>query len=539
MKKITPLLLSLLVFVTTLVYADPKIEYSEAFTRIGGGANKILQLKNGNTFLMHFSRNGIDVTVYNSKRDVISHKELTSEVWDASKMMYSNLAGLYEINGQPVIFLTQTANKEYGLYRIILDAQTGEITKEKRLKSFHISSNYNFWSGILKYTTGGFSVEKDPYSECYAIAYNNPAEEDINERIKVLHYNGEHKKISAAYLELPKGKYKYVNYVAMAVIGDKQVNLCTYGYNSMRDKGEDARVILSRLPAGDSVFVNKELDFTEDFRSTQAIMKYNKGTGMLNLLTLTQIQSKRNTTYYLALMSYIDPSTLFITGTVPITNEKASAYMQSHLDVDEYQGLPEDMIINPDNTVTVLMEQTRQEIVTRNGAVVSQRTYLGNIGLTVLDTKGKEKDGSAVLKMQNANGLMYPLYLSDKRGGTWSYNVNNGFIVNYNAYLSYDYVSTSTNRYILFNDRPENFDRDEKKKRKMLEDPSHSNTICYKLNNGEMEKFYLFGEPDEHQYVFCNVEASNYQPATNTYCTIVISKKKREDETKLAWIKFD
>ncbi len=73
----------------------------------------------------------------------------------------------------------------------------------------------------------------------------------------------------------------------------------------------------------------------------------------------------------------------------------------------------------------------------------------------------------------------------------------------------------------------------------MLEYPDRSNTICYKLNKGEMEKFYLFGEPEERCNKFCNIEASNYLPESNTYATIVVTRNGRDEESRLAWVKFD
>ncbi len=537
MKKVF-LFVSLIVTYCSVLQAQPSIEYSSAFEESSSGANKILQMKNGNTFLLHFSKQGIDVNVYDKKRDNISKTLLTSDLWDASQMPATSLEGLYEINSQPVIFLSQFVDKEYCLFRIILDPETGKVLKEKKLSSFPISTKFTLRRG--EKSTGEFVIAKDPYSDCYAVAYYDDEAETLNEKIRVVHYNGQNKKIGAGYLELPKGKYKYINFVAMAVIGDKQVNVCTYGYNSKKELGEDARVIISKLTTGDSVFVNKELDFSEDFRSTQAIMKYNPGTGMLNLLTLTSLKSKHNTTYYLALINYIDPATLFVTTTAPISTNKASEYMQSHLDVDAYQGLPQDMIINPDNSITVLMESNTQEIITHNN-YTTYRTYLGNIGLTVMDTRGKEKEGAAILKLQYAEWLMNPLYLHYKHEGLWSYNENRAMLrKNYNAFLSFDYVSTNANRYIMFNDRPENFDRDEKKKRKLLEYPDRSNTICYKLNKGDMEKFYLFGEPtDDRQNNYCNIEASNYLPETKTYATIVMKRNGKDEDSHIAWVKFE
>ncbi|MBA3827647.1 MAG: hypothetical protein H0X33_01805 [Taibaiella sp.] len=549
MKKTLFILLA--IFATAnIVTAQPHIEYSQAIDEPEVGFNKVLQLQNGNTFHLHFTKKeGIDVTVFDKSHNIISKKTITSDLWDPKKMLSSTVEGLYEISSQPVIFLHQTIEHTPSLYRIVLDPNTGELLKEKMIGSIEkdkvrfILSGGGIGIGYGAAEASDFYVEKDPASDCYAIAYLDGTTKETNEKIKVVHYSGKHRKISTGYYDSPEGKFNYLRFIGMTVIGEKYVHLCTYGYNSKKDNGEDARVIVSKLKAGDSVFTHKMLDFSEDFRNTRAVMKYNPGTNVIQLLTLTYLKSKRKSSFYLPVITYIDPETLFITASLPLTAAKASDYIQSHLDREEgFQGLPQDMIINKDNTSTVLLEETQQQITyDRNGAVTRAETTLGNIGLTELDNKGKEKEGYAILKSQYAAGLMQPLYIAQKSKGLWSYTGRGGLFTqaNSNAFMSYDYVSTYKNRYVIFNDLPVNFDRDEKKKRKKVLMASSTNTVCYKLNKGEMEKFYLFGESDDKQNKFCYIEGSSYMKSNNTYATMMIERNGRDKQAKMVWITFE
>jgi len=545
--KNTLLIVFALLFGITTVKAQPKIETSTSFDEPEDGWNKLIQMKNGNTLFFHFTKKeGIDVTVYDKSRNQIATKEITSELWEPKKMKTSVVEGLYEINGQAVIFLQQTLDRTPTLFRLIFDANTGELLKEKKLGTI---PKYGAFAGYAMVFGGvdasDFYVEKDPNSDCYAVVLFNGFAHESGERIKVVHYNGMHKKISSAYYDSPEGQFKYLRYIGMTVDGEKSVHICAYGFNSKTDEsGADARVIVSKLNGGDSTFTHKLLDFTDDFRDTKAVMKYNKGTGMIELMTLTFLKSKHKTNYYLPLISYIDPETLFITSSQVLTTKKASDYMQAHLDnTDGYNGLPQDMIINNDNSTTILYEEQSQQVIyNHTGGVSSTSTTLGNIGIAELDNKGTEKQGYAILKKQHATGLFDPLYLSHKGKGIWSYRGGGGFMkLNNNAFLSFDYVNTDKNRYIIFNDYPSNFERGEDvKKRKEVTTISGANTIYYRLHNGEFDKDYLFGTPSsDDQSNFCYVESSDFNKETNTYATLLMSRDGRKKEAKIAWVTFN
>jgi hypothetical protein len=63
-----------------------------------------------------------------------------------------------------------------------------------------------------------------------------------------------------------------------------------------------------------------------------------------------------------------------------------------------YHGLPQAMMMNPDNSTTILSEELTQQVVTQNGAVISANTALGPIGVSELTEEGLEKNGFAIMK---------------------------------------------------------------------------------------------------------------------------------------------
>src|ERR1035437_532959 len=112
MKKIA-ILVAMLLQICTLSAQQFHIEKSEGFEEPEFGWNKLLQLKNGNTFYFHSTRkDGIEVTVYNKQRKQIASRTLESNLWDAGKMKQAKILGLHEINGQPVLFVMQGDDRQ-------------------------------------------------------------------------------------------------------------------------------------------------------------------------------------------------------------------------------------------------------------------------------------------------------------------------------------------------------------------------------------------------------------------------------------------
>ncbi len=534
------------------VQAQPRVELSESFEEPEGGWNKVLQLSNGNTFFFHFNKDkGVEVWVYDKRRRKSSNLIIAGTLWNTKKLPESTIEGFYEIGGQPVIFLHQTIDRTPSLFRIILNENTGAVEAEELISTLPRYKTGSGWA--MAY--GGvdamdFYVEKDPNSDCYAVVNFNSFSSESGERIEVVHYSGaegNHKVLNRAFYQVPAGNFKYIDFIAMAV--DKQAAyICTYGYPG-KWSSKDSRLVISKLALTNNEFVHRQLEFSEDFRATSGIMLYNPGTNLLQLMTLTEISTKSNfltgasTTRLLSLMNYIDPQTLTIIASKPLAAQMVSEHLTRQLGKESrYYGVPQQMVLNRDNTTTVLMEEM-QRIVKRNastGAIISTQTNLGGIGVSELNDRGMEEDGHVILKMQVSAGLFYPMYIARKSKGLWSYRGSGFRGMHNNAFLSFDYVNTDKGRYILFNDYPANFEKAEgKRKRKPVKTISGSNTVCYKMQHGRPESFYLFGQPGKGQSRFCYVEASHYLADQKTYATLLMQRNGREKKASIAWVEFE
>ncbi len=543
MKKCLILFISLFISLGFLYAQAPQIEKSVAFDEPVNGWNKVLQMKNGNTFFFHFTRKeGIEVTVFDKNRKVVSDKTLTSDLWDYRKMRSTVIEGLYEINGEPVLFMVQADGRTPTLYRLRFNPFTGDMVKEEEIGSLPKMKIHTAFSGAI--APSDIYVEKDPASDCYAVVFFNGAAHDRDERIKVQHYDGNHKMINLAYYESPEEDVKFLNFIGAVVDGSKRVYIATYSANSR--KGRDAHVYIARLNSTDSEFQVKSLDFTEEFKDTRSVMYYNHTNNTLQLLTLsyatgkTSFFSSGTKHLYMSFLSFIDPETLSMKAVKPLTGDKISEYMHNTLGLEkkDYHGLPQQMIINKDNSITILSEDQSYYIVyDKYGNIVSATTYLGSVGVTELNEDGTEKSGYVIMKVQAAGGIIDPLYIAARNRGRWRYQ--RGY-ADHNCFLSYDYVNTEKGRYIIFNDDNRNFEKDEdERRRKVVTRVNKLNTVCYNLNDGNPTKYYLFGDTgDKDRSNSSYIEASDYSKATNTYATVLIERNGSDRQAKLVWVTF-
>ena len=540
MKKILYLLLAVLLCSSQLMAQATHIEKSEAFDEPGDGWNKVLMLKNGNTFFFHFSRkDGIEINVFDKSRKVTSTKEITSDLWETKKMRNTLIAGLYEISNEAVLFMVQMEGRLPTLYRLRFNGITGDLVKEEAVGTLPKVKLIQFGDEV-----NTVYIEKDQESDCYAAIFFNNQVGDKDERIKVMHFDGSHNKINEAFYDCPNDDFRFLKFIGAVVDGNKRVFLSTYGAKTL--KGKEGNVFISSLKVGDKAFVTKPLKFSDDFKDTRSLMEYNRTNNTIQLMTLSftkgrvSFMGNEAMGQYMSIMSYIDPETLELKGVKPMAGNKVNEYVRNNVNAKrDYRGLPQQMVINKDGSTTVLSEEQTQEItVDQNGNMVQALTLLGAIGINELNADGTEKNGYAMLKMQAAGGLFNPLYISSRSKGRWAYTQG---AADYNSYLSYDYVNTDKGRYIIFNDNPKNFDKDEdQKSRKVVTNVNKLNTICYSLNGDKVNKFYLFGNPeDKDQSNSCHIEASDTDPVTGTYATIMIERNGRDRQAKMVWVKFE
>lgn len=531
------------------------VEKSASFKAPSDGYNKLMQLNNGNTFYFHFSRKeGVVVKVYNKERALVNTQKLEATKEIVKTFGKSTVQGVYEISGKPVMFLQRTVRRKTNLVRFIFDPNTGRNTQTDtvcELPEYVRGASFAMAFGDVD-PINAF-IEKDANSDCYAVVSFDGFAHESGERIQVLHFDGNHKLLNKAYYVAPENKYKYLRYLGMTVDGAKQVFIATYGFNTGKQK--DSRVIMSRLKSDEKEFAHNMLDFSEDFKKTSSVMKYNSGTGLIELMTLTYVESKTKmfqdaVSYYLTVMSYIDPATLKLTNLKPFEAKLATYYATEQLKQKKGMGgMPQEVRVNKDHSTVAITEEMRTIVKSsKNGSTV--HTRLGGIAISELDEKGEEKYGYAIIKSQYTRGYFPKFYSIKREKGYWrkgfadvgepSGSAKGSKYTHANSFMSFDYIDGAKGHYVLFNELKKNAEKDPSDSRKKVVKAKKLNTLCYKLDNGKLVQSYLFGAPETKKTEkYVQIDASNYAPQTNTYASIMMERLKGKRECKIAWVKFE
>ncbi|MCB0697664.1 MAG: hypothetical protein KDC07_09885, partial [Chitinophagaceae bacterium] len=465
MKHLLFAALTFLLCVQVSVAQTNKVEYSEPFDEPEDGWRKVLQLSSGNTFFFNYTgKDGIDVSVYDKSRKLIGQKNIQGDNWEPKEFKLTKIAGLYEIGGAPVLFIQQVLKRTPKLFRLVFNPQTGALVSEEQistLEKFHAGMAFAMVYGGVE--EPAFHVEKSPVSDNYAVINFNSISPESDERIEVMYYGvegGKHKVLAKAFYDAQG--FKYVNYIA-SYVNDKSVFICAYGFNTKNSGGKDSRILISRLDQSTGSFTYKKIEFSDDFMDTKGMLQYNPGSGMLQLFTLTYLSKKssmwsgKQTTTYIPLITLIDPSSLFIVKADPFIGEYAATHVKEKFnEKGGYSGMPQHMVVNKDNTTTIIQEEI-YKIQQQSGSKLSTlETQLGNIAITELDMKGKETIGYAAKKSQKASGDISPFNLSERTKAIWTYQPAS-LRGNNTPFFSFDYVNTTNGKYLIFNDYPENF----------------------------------------------------------------------------------
>lgn len=550
MKPIVLALSAVLCAAAPVFAQQPQISYSQPFEEPEGLESKVIQCRNGNTFLFTFmKKDGIKTALYDKNHKLISDQTLKSTVWNPKEMGAFGISSIFEIGDNLILFIDQLEDRVPRLYRMSLNSSNGKVTEEKKITempAYPGGAGYAMAFGHVD--AKEFKVEKDPASDCYAVVASDGFAHETEDRIHIMHFNGKHELLSEAKYVSPESRYKYTRYLAMTVDGDRQVFLCSYAFNTGASGGKMSKVYFSKLKAGQSQPEHKPLEITQDFKSTTGALHYNPNNKQLQLLTVSYVATESKSYYsstsiYRGVISAIDPEKMSVIYSKLITGMALSRYGRTKLEKkDAYHGMPQDFIIHSDNSMTLALEGISLELKRSFPGAPPEimSAEVGDMGILHFDAVGQEKNGFIIPKEQKTRFEITPLSLNERRRNKIEFERKIGFGSYANTgFYSFDYVSTPTHNYVIFNDHPDNRDKDDNKKRQNLVGISDAETICYSEKDGQTSKFLLFGDPNDKKINrFSFISAAHYLPETQTYATMVIERDGKKKQARLAWATF-
>jgi len=533
-RSITLFILCSIAIPVTVSAQTPKVALSAAFPEPSAdGYDKLVLLPNGNTCYLHFDKSdGIQSALYNANRELVVTDKITGKGWDTRDMNNTEIDGVYEINGQVVIFLQQLIKYKPVLFRIVIDGATGHWVQEDKIGELPTVLHRDAVA-LDNMASHDFYVTKDPYSSYYAVAFFAGGElqrkEDPRERVKVLHFAPDHQLLNQALYAAPDSTaYPYFAYLDMAVQGKNSVSLSTVAFNTKRPEGRpQTQVWVSVLKAGQTEFAHQAIDYTANFGQVQGDLQYVPATQKLQLLLLAAPDAKADQRKYF--INYLDAATGALQSQHALALDKIAP--------GNYNGQPQSITVHADGSATLQLEQMQQFSQGKN-VYNMMHTNMNDIGICSISAAGKEDSGYVVPKMQMANGAFDPLYVQRRNRGSWVFR-NRMPALNTAPYLSFDYIHTAHGDYTLFNDYIQSLDRGGVfEDRKPLRYLTEANIVCYYHSGAQTERMFLFGKPETDKAYYCMLGAADRKPAENKYVTILISRTASERKAQIAWINF-
>ncbi|WPV68147.1 hypothetical protein [Chitinophaga sp. LS1] len=535
----------------------PQISKSDAFEEPENGASRILSMKNGNTLLFHFTpKKGIYVTVFDAKHHIKATTRNKVDGWKAKALRTCSLKGYFEINGQPVFFLTHKERKNTELCRLIFNTQTGGLTKKDVLAEVP-GVDYTDFYGTEHLPTEAnlFEVAKDPNSDNYAVAAFRP--EEAHRKIAVMHFNRNNKEINKAYFELPKSRYNYLISLNLNVMGDQSVFLSAYAYSVASKRVESSKILTGILRNGKKSFDYQFLDYTDGYQNVFSVVKYHPTDSSLYLLTAMDARTSAHPAImdlkgpadsYALEMSVIDPVSLNVKKHYLVEHPVLSKYVSDHLHPkDAYFAAIQDFRINDDNTITYLFERLSNRTVTTNSTTVDAKGHFsstthvyitghfGDIGIMKADNDGKELQSFAIAKNQTDGAYTSIFNQYHRQQDDWRFRTKGRYYTTPDFY-SYDMMAG----YVIYNDYPENIDtkNEETKSKENMHAVSESNTVLASFDGNKVTKTYLFGKPNntKENSNFCQLTMNTHVNDGKTLVTMMIEKRGREKKAYLVWV---
>ncbi|MBV7529989.1 hypothetical protein [Chitinophaga sp. sic0106] len=542
MKYISKLLLlfPILCYAFTSSAQNPVVNLSTEFEVPGDGWDKLLQLKNGNTCYLHFGRNaGLEVRMYNNKREQISGDTLQTALWNSRDLENTEIDAIYQINGQPVIFLQQLVNDTPRVFRLVLNENNGKLVQELQLgelPSVKLKTAY----AQNNVASHDCFIEKDQRSDYYAVAFFSGHEilpgENVKRRIIVQHYSPKHELVNTGYFYMQDSTFAYFSYIHMAVEDSRDVYIASTGFNTKRKGGESwSKVLLSRLTPDSTAFSHNVIAYTHNYCDVSGLVKTVPAYKEVRLLLFVPSERKGGNSG--TLMNIFTEEGKLRKHPV-LSYPELSRNVENNLNYkDRYEGVPQNWTMNNDGTSTIMLENLSY-FKQGNNQLANMHSNMGDAGVADLDTLGKEDATWSLSKYQVITGTCQPFFQQRRSKSEWSFR-NKIAALNLNTYVSYDFLNFPDVTFMLFNDYLQYLDTGGSDKvKKPLKFAEDANFVCYRYYNKKIERMYLFGMPEVTKRYACMLGASDYNAGSRTYATILLKREGTVKKAAIAWIGF-
>lgn len=486
------------------------------------GFSKILQMKNYSTIYLHINfEQGLNVQVYEPK---YRNKTETNIEPAYGKLKAGNLEGIFEANGDAVVMISSTVDNSIALYRLIIDGTTGKLKEEKQIASLNI---YSVKKSDKDFAKPGIHVRKDPDSENYAVVVTNSFVSDTTKRIEVILYGSDNNEIKRSYYSSSTEKYKYLQFVDMAVLGKDKVVVLLYGYNLKEKNEKEGELIYVDLDKTTKNLGFIELNFSNDLVVDAGITRYDPKTQRLLLLITAKVKSESGKLH--SYLGFINPANRMLESNNVLPGKLLQNKYEDVFGKDaEFTGIPQNLFVNPDRTYTIIFEDMESKKKDSTG-----HTLLKNITIASFDNEPELKSSYFVPMNHYVTDVALPAFYQSDREFTGQE------FLKYNQYKSNVYITDGHKSYLVFNDTQNNALVSAGDKVAQFSDIKTADAFFCSIE-GKMsipKRQYVFGKPvDNNDHKTGVFTVYDYDKANAVLVTLKSERAGEHPGVKLVWL---
>jgi hypothetical protein len=531
-------ILSLLLFCPLLAMAQMKvIAEGPSFDEPENGYARILMLKNGGTAYVHVTpKDGINVRIYNSQHREVAVKNIEP---DYGKLKAMDVEGMYEVNGELNLFVSELDDAVPVLYRLRIDEQTGALKELKTLAQLNKANMGQYFASTYgQVPESKFIVHKDPLSDNYSVIRYNTFESDRAKRVELIQYAADGSEQSRTFLSSPDTKYKYTQFLDFAVVGS-EVYALLYSYNTATSGGAANELLMASVKDGQVDYSN--IGQSIKHRINDGILRYNPVTYNLVFFTSEYLKSESagwNTSrkVYNVVLNVIDPKGKTIKNNIPLSSSTIMGKYRKVFKDDDLNLMPEDLYINSDGSITLLLEDIFTKTY-RNMSTGSTRTSITLQSSAVIrySEDGKEISSALIPKSQTLTPAMFD-YVSAGASTTGFSHMNAG-----NQYKGVFYFNGKDKSYIFMNDVAENSERIAKGRLTTIQSVGDCDAWAYDLSTNVSAslpiptRVALFPKERSKDRNLALFGLSDFNGETGDYATLKL-EKGRGKQVKMVWM---
>lgn len=486
------------------------------------GWNKVVQLRNGNTVLLHFeNKKGIVVKVFDKDRKEIASKKHLCSILDINELNKAYFDGVYDINGEAVMFATQDVDNARTLIKLRFDGKTGALLAEEKAVASKSFKNMTTAYVLKPLRMEGYNL----------VTYrNDDVFDSLNVTIIRLKDNHETVQEVAYHLDYNK-KYDEVRYISSSAGEDGSVVFVLEASKIVQQGGLiNKTLLMGYLAANSDKVLIKPINLAPNTTVRDLEYVHNPLNNNLHFLysTVEGYVPEENgikgniTAAYDESLLLMPPG---LNGLIRknLDNVKAAEYLTAQKadsllrNVVQYFNMDDD-----GNTIIVARERSYKDII---GKKDNAGKRYGRIILTKYDPAGNELWATVIPKSHCFKEDQYYPAAFRKTSRL--------------SLESLLQVSTGNKFFIFYNDVESNFDKTVSSTIDAYDDHYATNCVYYSVdrdNNVKKERLFPIAEGANAQ-IYPN--SADYNHTNKMLAILIHSNKGSEESFHIAWKKLE